>query len=843
MKMRQISMSAAILSLAFLICLASASLAFADPVLWFSGTPANGQFNNGLISPTGPGATEASTKLYYLSSSQATSRPKVGITLHGAGFEPNRSVGFSIDGKQGEPTEPWGTGNYSLPPAVTTDENGEFEQNVSFSRASPSAYNKFDYNGGEQLIIYPTYPETKTSENPDGRVSGAKITLTIKPTVIVLPRALDPISMFAGADYSFAYEDAGVASMTSAIIDDSSRQVRLAVAGMSMRGPGNTELPRENDAWILPNGITASVNADSSYLVLRTPESGVTDELSGTFSILGTGAAVVDDGFASVVGFPKTSESQIATLNLSIKKSGRSAAPKTDSVTFTNNETTNAAVQFDTNPPNLAIGDLKIIDPATGERADAIEISGGLVMAADPDNRRVTFSGTPHIDGGTDEGTYEIVWITTDGEALSSSVSVAVSAGSVYAPMYNETVIGDGLAFGFWQKGVKVPDDVTRAILVSADGAPIPILLSVDGGSGLDGLDIAVNGNNTGITISGTPSFSGLKTFYVNVALDPSGNKSGTISPNRVPVSVFVDDADYKLTFDKEKLDIPVGKDLSANVNMLFDPKYDRDMIPRDFQLTGDDVTVDGDGLWHWNGLTITPFLNTATWNAWLEVSGEAEKAGSVELTYAPSRGKNNMSSATLTIEAHADENVPDVPETVVTNHDDPIVTTSGDVRYENPVAGETTKIIYIISGDMGQSESSTVINNYFDVQSVNLTLPDGTIIPLSHLNDNTAANPFDSSSNSYYFDRASGQIILYVTPESVGDYLLNVYFKDASELKVRPINLNVTRTVNYYYAETNESGGGGGCGAGAAAGFALLLAAAAALTSSIRSKSARFRR
>jgi hypothetical protein len=342
LKVKPILSSAIVLLSAFFIAFAFQSQASAEPTLWISGTPASGQFNNGLISPTGAGTVEASAKLYYLASSQPTSRPRVGLTLRGAGFEPNKSVGFGIEGKQNEPTEPWGTGKQSMPPPIVTDDNGEFECSVSFSRASPSSYNKF--SGGEQLIIYPTYPDSASDANPEGRIDGVSVTLTITPTVIVLPRTLDRITMYAGADYSFSGgDDGGLARM---IIDDSSRQVRLAVAGMSLVGPGNTQLPRVNGAWQLPGGVTASANADSSYIILRTPKEGAAAGQNGTFSVSGTGVSVVDDGFASVIGFPKTGESPIATFNLQVTKSGRGITPQHGSVVFTNNTEANTSISL-----------------------------------------------------------------------------------------------------------------------------------------------------------------------------------------------------------------------------------------------------------------------------------------------------------------------------------------------------------------------------------------------------------------------------------------------------------------------------------------------------------------
>ncbi|MDR0648365.1 MAG: hypothetical protein LBF92_03425, partial [Synergistaceae bacterium] len=573
MKMKPVAVPVIVLLASFLAAIAPCTPAMAaSPSLWISGTPASGQFNNGLISPVGPDATAPSTKLYYLSSSSPSSRPRVGLTLRGAGFEPDTSVGFGIEGKQNEPTEPWGTGTYSLPAPVMTDSNGDFEYSVTFSRASPSAYNKFDVDGGEKLIIYPTYPNDKSSENPDGRIDGVQVALTIHPTVILLPRALDAVTMYAGTDYSISgAEDNGVASMI--IIDDSSRQVRLAVAGMSLRGPGNANIPRENETWRLSNGVTAAANADNSYIVLRTPESGVSGEMNGMFSVLGTGASVVSDGFASVAGFPKTSEALIATFSLQVKKSDRSASPEHSSFVFKNNEAVNASVifetTFNTTPQNLAIGDLLIVDPATKQRVKSLSVLGGLVMTADSGRRAVTFSGTPVIEGGEGEGSYDVVWITTDGEALPSTIDVNVSAGDVYAPGYTDDVIGDGYipeSRPYWRTGKSVPETPRGIRVLKADGSEVPLKLTVDDDHGLEGLDIKVNSDNKGITISGTPTFSGLKTFYVNVAIDPAGGVSGTVSPNRVPFSVFVDDATYQLSFDKEKLEVPVGKEFNANV-------------------------------------------------------------------------------------------------------------------------------------------------------------------------------------------------------------------------------------------------------------------------------------
>jgi hypothetical protein len=830
MKINPLGARVVVVLLACFIAIMSVSSAFADPALWIQGTPTSGQFNNGLINPTGPGISEASTKLYYLSSSTPTSRPWVGLVLRGTGFEPNRSVAFGIVGQKGDPTEPWGTGTVSLPAPVTTDENGEFEYNVTFARASPSSYNKFDGYGGEKLIVYPRYPENAGDGNPDGRIPGVQITLTIRPTVIVLPRILDTITMYTGTDYSFSDsgEDSGVASTASMIIDDSSRQVRLAIAGMTLRGAGNAELPREGNGWILPNGVMASSNADSSYLILRTPESGVTEGLSETFSIFGTGASVVGDGFASVVGFPKTADTQIATFKLQVEKSGRNITPNFDLVTFTNNETANAAIEFAANPPNLAIGDLKIVDPDTGEKVSSLTVLGGLVITAAPGRRQVSFSGVPSLEEGEGSGSYQVVWITTDGEEISSSIDVDVSTGDVYVPGHNVTLIGDGDP-EFWQTGKPV-EATQRKIWITRNSemVDVPVILTVDSAE-LDGLNVAAADDNTGITITGAPNFSGEKTFYVNVALDPTGGVSGTISPNRVSFTVFADDADYQLDFDTKKVSVPVGKEMSANVNLLVEPKYEKDSIPRAFSLSVDGAPLSNeDGSWHWNGLKITDWLNTATWNGWLEISGTAEQEGSVEFVYAPTRG-DNMSSTSFTIEAHKDEDIEDISETpeseAVTNPDAPVVMASDDVRIENPVAGETTKIIYIISDDVGGVTNNYTTNNYVNIQTVNLQSPDGSTIPLANLNDNTVADPFRGTPNSYYFDRVNKQVIVYVTPEKAGDYVCHIYYegRDPTKLNVHPVTLPVTVTKEYY--NTKKESGGGGCDAGTSAGGALLLA------------------
>jgi Synergist-CTERM protein sorting domain-containing protein len=288
---------------------------------------------------------------------------------------------------------------------------------------------------------------------------------------------------------------------------------------------------------------------------------------------------------------------------------------------------------------------------------------------------------------------------------------------------------------------------------------------------------------------------------------------------------VFADDATYQLDVDTKKLSVPVGEKLSSNINLFVTPKYERDMIPRDFRISGEGVTRDEEGIWHWNGLAIEGFVNTATWNSWLEVSGTAEQEGSVELMYAPARGDNMTSSASFTIEAHKEENIPETPETgtePITNPDTPVVVTSDDVRIENPVAGETSKIVYIISDDVDIINNYN-INNYINIQTVNLQSPDGDTIPLSNLNDNTVADPYTGGPNTYYFDRVNKQIIVYVTPEKVGNYVCNIYFEgqDPTKLNVHPVDFTVTKTKNYYTTEEK----GGGCDVGLPM-LALLFAA-----------------
>jgi hypothetical protein len=329
--------------------------------------------------------------------------------------------------------------------------------------------------------------------------------------------------------------------------------------------------------------------------------------------------------------------------------------------------------------------------------------------------------------------------------------------------------------------------------------------------------------------ITGTPNFSGEKTFYVNIALDPTGGVSGTISPNRVPFTVFADDAVYQLDFDTKKVSVPVGKEMSTNVNLLIEPKYERDSIPRNFSLSVDGVPLSNeDGSWHWNGLTITDWLNAATWNGWLEISGTAEQEGSAEFVYAPTRG-DNMSSTSFTIEAHKDEAIAEAPaEGAVANTDDPVVTTSDDLRIVNPVVGETTKVIYVVSGDTGGVTNNYYNNNYVNIQTVNLQSPDGKTIPLSNLNDNTVVDPFAGAPNSYYFDRVNREVVVYMTPERRGEYVCNIYFEghDPTKLNVHPVNFTVT-VAKEEYRNTTKTESGGGCDAGA--GLVLSFAALAA--------------
>ena len=131
---------------------------------------------------------------------------------------------------------------------------------------------------------------------------------------------------------------------------------------------------------------------------------------------------------------------------------------------------------------------------------------------------------------------------------------------------------------------------------------------------------------------------------------------------------------------------------------------------------------------------------------------------------------------------------------------------------------------------------SETVNNyyNYVNIQTVNLQLPDGSVVQLSNLNDNTVADPFGGTQTAYYFDRANGHVIVFVTPEPAVDYLCKIYFKDSTKLNMQPINFTVTETKNYYYTDTS---GGGGCDLGIDVGFAAVLLAASGLVGLVGKK------
>ncbi|MDR1978348.1 MAG: hypothetical protein LBQ42_06410 [Synergistaceae bacterium] len=819
MKMKKFAARAVMLFLVFLLT-TPLSPASADPSLVFSGTPASGQYNSGLVSPTG--TNEANVKMYYLASSAPTSRPKVGMIVRGEGFEPGRTVGFGVDPAT---TEPWS--NTALPagtPPATVEADGSFTYSMNFGRYTTSSYGKFSV---EKLILYPKYLDDATADN-DGRIPGVTLTLNITPTVVVLPRTLESVVLYTGTNYAFIdeYSDNGVARM---IIDDSSRQVQLAVGGMTLRDDAG-DLPGSNGTWSLPNGVTVSPNADSSYIVLRTPASGVGDSLNETLTVLGTGAAVVNDGFAAVAGFPKNTQTQIVTFNLRVTGSERSIRPKFDTVTFTNNEASSASIEFETTPPNLTVSAFQIVDPDTGEKVQALTTAGGLLIEPDAERQipRVSFSGVPTVAGGSSQSSYNVVWTTNDGEELTAVINVNISTGSVYRPGYTTDIIGDGYP-DFWQKGTPI-EDVLREIHVrGADGSDVPVILEVDeNGESFDGLSITANSDNKGIAISGTPNFAGMKTFYVHVSMDPSGGVSGTISPNRVPFTIFVDDAYYERSFAQETLNVPVGEKFAANINEITSPTYDRDIIPRDFEITGEGVVFDdSEYVWKWNGLSITSMMNVATWNCWIEISGEALEEGKTVLTLAPRRG-SNMTSASMTIEAHKNEDVDTSEEPVVINEDKPVLVTSDDQQVVAPAPGETTKIVYILSDDVD-------INNYINVQTINMLLPDGNTVQLDHLNDNTVVDPFAGGvPNSYYVDRVNRTIVIYVTPETTGDYTYNVFFDDTTTLSKRPIVVKVEETSNNY--ETTTSGGGG-CDAAGIGGFAAISLAAISLAASPRGK------
>jgi hypothetical protein len=172
----------------------------------------------------------------------------------------------------------------------------------------------------------------------------------------------------------------------------------------------------------------------------------------------------------------------------------------------------------------------------------------------------------------------------------------------------------------------------------------------------------------------------------------------------------------------------------------------------------------------------------------------------------------------------------------VIANEDAPEIVTSDDQKVDLPPAGETTKIVYVISGDtVGDSYYYDYYNYYVNIQTVNMVLPDGSTIPLSNLNDNTAVNPYGGQANYYYVDRSNRQIVIYLTPETAdADYTFNVYYKDANTLDTEAhdtATLNkkqlVVRTQDTTYNYYKKSGG---CDAGVAAGFAAVSLAAAAL-------------
>jgi Synergist-CTERM protein sorting domain-containing protein len=834
----------------------------AGPTTVFAGVPANGQFNSGAMDASYIGTKSATVKLYYRADKPAAvTLPMItaGFNVQGSGFGGYGRIGFALDAQT---SAPW-LSNSSVPPDPEVQPDGSFISPAYFRRMSSEPYAE------ERLHIYMRVVETGE------RIAGSELVLTVIPTPVSLPVTLAPVTLYTAADYRYLGEesDKGVAAKIVA----GNNQFAVRDMSLAAKEGGRTVSLENGNVWSPANGVTAASNVDGSSIVFRTSAAGGPTEVepAETFTISGTGVFVINDGFASVYGFERSTLQgtirretlEIASFSLQVLDGGSIEVGVSGPVSFQAGVGASSAIAITSTPSNLEIADIQIANAGGADPSSSKELNG-LVITVDPATGRVTFSGTPTSEAP--ETTYTIIATTSDGRTLTTDLTVAIAPGEVYRASFSPSSFGGDFDDDspFWTAGSDVGSVSSTLTIRDSEGNPandVPVTFTLQDKDGQEigdvwnGLQIRADEATKTVTITGTPDKPLDERIYVQVT--PA---YGQVSPNPVSFKINVDpDVDYTLTTDPQTLTLPVGESASVNIELFTSPVYPRDMIPRSLSIDGGDSA--GPATTEWNGLTITAMENLVTNKCWLAVTGEAQREETREFTIHPGRG-DNMTDAKVTITARVPEPAPDPepepdpapepepdpdpapdpepdpvpepepgpdpdpepapdpapapePKTPSLVISDPVIIVDGDEgkkEVDQPAVGQPTQIVYNVSFDVN-----------VDIQVVNVQLPNGDSVEATPLSENTAPDPHRAVTAEnpyyYYYDRMNEQIIFYVTPTQPVEYVYYIYYHDSDRQALQVVQKPVkVAEVNNYYTRTKKSGGGGGCNAGTA-GLVLL--------------------
>jgi hypothetical protein len=865
-------LTGAVILLAVLLAVGGEASYAAEVDMTFAGVPGNGRFNSGAIAASEIGTEHATAKLYYFAGSSPTAGGLTAIAtavlVQGQGFESyagkekTKAIGFAL--AEGT-SDVWAHSSVPADPVVAAD--GSFVATASFRRIGNTPY-----GASERLVICLRVNETGEL------IPGTAIVLDLTPTPVSFPVTLDPVTLYTGADYHLDQIGNDKRASAKIVAPDGNQ---YGVTGIALSDGSRAISLTDGDVWSPTNGVTATKNVDSSVLLFRTSAEGPTAiEPPETLTISGTGVQVVNDGVAVVYGFPRSQTVEIASFSLEVDDGGHLEPSVTAPLSFKvgADASVTAPISVAPTPSNMPVSGYTLTDADGSNPSPSKTLGGGLVISVDPDTGRVTFSGTPTEEVA--EATYKITATTSDGRTLTTEpdLKVSIGPGDVYTASLTPSSIGGEYSNDpFWTAGHDVGPVTAKVEVKDSDGNPVPDGFPVDftfvdkNGDAINtpwhGLTLTADDAGKTVTISGTPDGPidpATDGVYVKVT-----TPEGQVSRSPIPLNIHVDpDVDYSLNTGSALVTVPVGESFETNIDLATSPAYPGDMVPR--RLIISDEEGSGEGQITWNGLTITLWENMVTNKSWIQVTGEAETAGTEQFTIRPTRG-GNMEGVTFTITAEVptspepdpdpqptpdpdpqpgpdpnpqpqnpDPDVPDVPQPLpdqpaepvvepyepVLDISDPVIVAGGDEgdkEVDEPAVGQPTQIVYEISFDVN-----------IEIQGINVQLPNGSTVNATPLTDNTAHNPYNTGGGSsggangsddfaYYYDKINKEIIFYVTPSQPATYVYNIYYHgpNKKELKKQPVVVDVVEVNNYY---TRKKSGGGGCNAGMAS-FVLLCA------------------
>jgi hypothetical protein len=832
----------------------------ATPEVRIIGTPTDGKFNTGaIVNPEEVGTNKATVRLYYLDGSTRSMFTYVGVTIAGSGFTDysGGTIGYRVEAAT---HHSWLNGPSG---DVSVNGDGTFGPTVAYFRREESGKRIPDpFDSVETMVISMRDPASGNS------IAGSTFTVNIMPTSITLPVGdLNPVTMFTGTDYRYdPANDLGVAEK----IVTPDGLLLAGGANLSLLRDGNKISLEGGDVWDQAEGLKAYHNPDGSSIIFRTEteDGAAAAKPAEGFTIRAKKVFVANDGFALIFG--TSAERDIASFSLEVQKK---ESVKIDSIEipggtlgFQVGVDTHKEVAVTHSPSDAVITGL-LIEDADGGNPEQSKTLNGLTITADPATGKITFSGTPTEAATSEEGHYKIVAVNPDGQSTETDLNFEIAEADLYtASIQSQDHAGDkdSTDHPYWTVNQDIGTAKIRVIVSKASGdqtgeeADIPVTITVteeDGSPISDpwhGLTIEPDSDGKAFTMTGTPTESGTFRFFVNVEPGIAGAK---MEQSHIPFSITVgEDVTYQLLCDPQILNVPVGEHVSVNIDQRTVPQYPGDITPRTIYMEGGGDRAEDEI--HWNGLTLTSWINASTFNFWIEVEGEALNEGSQEFKLTPTKGKN-MLGTTFTINAipHAPDpssgsgdpsggssgDVPpaddpsDKPALVIS---DPVVISTNDEgeqeEIDEPASGKTSLVIYHLTIDnltiIQEDPSIVPVSVDVTIETVSVQAPDGSgSIKLTHLSDNSppAPNRYNEDLNAYYYDRANGNMMIYMRPQIEGKYIYHVYYRrsDKTELFRRPIVLNVSNDKSS--ADVGGGGGGGGCDTGAA-GMALIASIAA---------------